>query len=690
MRRILIRVIVIVYIGWVVYLAVGYFSRPKPIVYRKDDSSSGYQVNNPMPSSKRIWIQTRGPKGSSVGLLKIGMDKSGGKTLYVVSDGGIFRCAAGAGAWELITGPFEADIFQQFIVLPGGSNGHRLYLGTSAGLFESEDRGNSWRDVDSDSFGRNLKDFAAVQLNDLDNLFVVSEGGLFERVGDGPWINRARSLQGKLPFHGVAVAQARATRLSLFLATADGLYRGVIGEDAWYPVDKMRWKTIWRLPNFPLFLDDAYVVTWEDHLILWREPYLYRTVDMGRSWREISLSDGFWPTSLAVYETEKSRVLMLGLSSGDFAQSEDGGEKWNSIHLDSAKAVSSVIEFSPLYSRDHLFYSVSQGGEVLEIDEGTHTWRTAAPAPVSSSVRKVAISPLFNQDTTLYAGTATGVMVTHNGGSSWDPLKDGLENTDIQYIGLSPSYPRDHTVFVGTSDGAYISENEGKKWKRMGDGLGGRDVTWILSSSVPEFSREVWVGTDDGVYRSQAGDTSWKFSSAGISGTHTNVLAAYLRNGVASLYAGTLRGLYISSNHGKSWRFITSLPAVNVLSLVLVSGTNHSAQLWAGTADGLFVSENMGDSWRYVPLPASRFTVSTISSVGEGTSEESLLVGTIGGGIYSSNDAGMTWNHLASSLEGLQISDLVSNNGHSPVLFAATYNRGVLRYLAGFADNPVQ
>lgn len=68
----------------------------------------------------------------------------------------------------------------------------------------------------------------------------------------------------------------------------------------------------------------------------------------------------------------------------------------------------------------------------------------------STNVQSVALSPNYESDNTVFAGTGSGVYESTNGGQSWMQINNGLTNTLVISVALSPNYAIDNTVFAGT------------------------------------------------------------------------------------------------------------------------------------------------------------------------------------------------------------------------------------------------
>jgi len=114
---------------------------------------------------------------------------------------------------------------------------------------------------------------------------------------------------------------------------------------------------------------------------------------------------------------------------------------------------------------------------------------------------------------TVFVGTASsGVLVTHDGGKTWQRV-DGIPNeTPVNTIVTDPHRPRN--IYVGTKQAFYMSKDGGSNWSRRGGDLPFGDFTSILIN--PRNRDEIFVGNayqtgeiGGGVFRTINGGITW-------------------------------------------------------------------------------------------------------------------------------------------------------------------------------------
>jgi photosystem II stability/assembly factor-like uncharacterized protein len=128
-------------------------------------------------------------------------------------------------------------------------------------------------------------------------------------------------------------------------------------------------------------------------------------------------------------------------------------------------------------------------------------------------VRTTCISVSAQNPSVIFVGTATsGVLVTRNGGDSWQQVSGIPNATPVNVIMQDPQ--RSSYVYVGTKQAFYMSHDGGDHWSRRGGNLPFGDFTSILIN--PRNPDEIFVGNayqtgeiGGGVYRSNDAGSTW-------------------------------------------------------------------------------------------------------------------------------------------------------------------------------------
>ncbi|MCY4465694.1 MAG: hypothetical protein OXE46_09175 [Chloroflexi bacterium] len=136
------------------------------------------------------------------------------------------------------------------------------------------------------------------------------------------------------------------------------------------------------------------------------------------------------------------------------------------------------------------------GGVARSFDGGS-SWEVCAfrlPAPL--------VTCLCVDSGCLLTGTfADGIFRSADGGATWQAHNHGLFDHSVNCLALSPQFADDGTVYAGTSTGIYISHNGGRLWQDIDIGSGRENV---LSLAVAEDGA-LYAGCDShGLLRIEA------------------------------------------------------------------------------------------------------------------------------------------------------------------------------------------
>lgn len=130
--------------------------------------------------------------------------------------------------------------------------------------------------------------------------------------------------------------------------------------------------------------------------------------------------------------------------------------------------------------------------------------------------RTTCVSTEPQNSSTIWVGTAiAGILVSHDGGESWQRVSGVPTSAPINTIVQDPKRPA--YLYVGTKQAFYMSHDGGEHWTRRGGNLPFGDYSSILVS--PRNSDEVFVGNafqngqngeiGGGVYRSTDAGQTW-------------------------------------------------------------------------------------------------------------------------------------------------------------------------------------
>ena len=238
-----------------------------------------------------------------------------------------------------------------------------------------------------------------------------------------------------------------------------------------------------------------------------------------------------------------------------------------------------------------------------------------------------------------FGATGGGVWKTVDGGATWSPISDGFFGTSsVGALAIAPSNP--DIVFAGTGerdirgdishgDGLYRSTDAGKTWTNIGLG-----ATQTISRVVvdPKDPNRLFVaalghvygkGLDRGVYRTLDGGKSWD-----------HCLVGSLTAGAVDLCMDPAQPNTLLAATWEAWRTPYSLNS-------------------GGPGSGLWKSTDGGSTWtdlsRRPGMPTGILGKIGISISPVDPNLYWAIVEANDGGIFRSNDAGMTWTKVNDS-----------------------------------------
>ena len=323
---------------------------------------------------------------------------------------------------------------------------------------------------------------------------------------------------------------------------------------------------------------------------------------------------------------------------------------------------------------------------------GTNTWEQVWGLPVFTVVSATA-----NSDGELFAGTNEGIFRYSDNNAdtvpdTWFKVSGFLTSTIIQDIVVTDN----GDLFAASyGHGILYSNDGGQCWIRMNRNLGNLWTYAIEEGPDGTLWIGVWADGLGGVWRSVDGAKNWEFMGLGniqivsiaVDPTNADVIYAGANlNGQPSVYK--------SVDGGFTWnRLNFAYPAWS-----LVVDPNNSNTIYVGSlGNGIYRSDNGGFSWAQVGWQGNGLATGFVYDLAFGPSgtpyADQLFAGTARGA-YSYDETSGSWAIIGSGLEALDVRTLGFGGS---TIFAGTWGSGVLEYnLAtnewddlGLGDTPI-
>ncbi len=381
--------------------------------------------------------------------------------------------------------------------------------------------------------------------------------------------------------------------------------------------------------------DGAYVET------LLRSPDEPATVYVGSwpggAWRSLNGGATWSPVqelTMAISQIvadPQSPGRLLACTDLGVYESTDRGASWH--HL----ALSESVQTGAIADGGTILAGTRHGIQVSH--DGAQTWAAAEGVP-DDPVMVVTLNP--SDSLVAYAWTlGQGIFKTTDGGDHWVAASQGLPSTAFYTIVIDPQ-STDH-LWVGTWDqGVFQSLDGGGSWSAAGSELAGAYVP-VLKLEAGSPAR-LWAGSSGGVWTSDDGGSSWQEHVVGSGDSVVSALA--LAAGSSPMLAGLQGpGVMASADGGTSWNASSSgLEGARVRSLAVLPG--DPATLICGLSSfGLERSGDGGATWELRALTGWTVRALRRDPVQAGR----VWAATFGGGLYRSDDAGLSWSWLAGS-----------------------------------------
>ena len=374
----------------------------------------------------------------------IAVDPNDAQTILVATDGsGVNRTTDGGGSWEIGIGGTDALAGRSLRFRPDSST--ELLLGVSSlAVFRSTDGGDHFAQSSNGISELNLFsiDASPVASNELAEAFQgQNNGGVLRSVdGGATW-----DIESAPPTRYSAVRFAPDGKLYAISAgpstvAQEGLYRREDNGD-WTPLGP---------DQGPLYESDLNTVRFShnnanlillggaDFGVAGSEATIWRSTDAGQTWTKVYEvgNNSHRVTDIEIVEdgTDQNMVAVWNSESGDniggALRSTDGGASW----FDSSTGLPAFFRgprLCPSPTDPHSFVvsaslSFNSGGLFRTTDSGA-TW-TSTGWTGTNMVGDVACNPVDDQMLFVTQLSGDAVLRSLNGGSTFAPFSNGLEN----------------------------------------------------------------------------------------------------------------------------------------------------------------------------------------------------------------------------------------------------------------------
>ena len=688
------------------------FSLQSPVLpFPVDDATND-------PSGYSTTWQATGPPGGDVRDLVVD-PKDPDRLYFGTLDGQIYTSSDGGKHWSLLYNFNRPKLFVDHILVDPRDS-RVLYVATHrhkepGGFFKSTDGGQKWKE--SSELKNEALHSMTQSKSDPDVLIVGTFNGIFrsDDAGDS-WE--------QLPTQSTP-GLAHVESLAMDPRSTDIIYAGT-----WYlPYKTVDGGKTWKsIKNGIIDDSDIFAIDIDpqdpNHLIASACSGIYETKNAGESWKKVQgIPSQSRRTRAILQHPSVPGVVFAGTTEG-FWRSEKGGDADSWMVTTSRQLEINSITVHPTRP-ETVFIGTNNYGVMVSNDSG----KTFIPTNSGYSGRFAnSIVADWETPNRIYAATintATGggfFFTSTDNGQTWRPSMRNMPSRLITYSILQDL--RDaNTIYLGTNLGVYRSVDRGATWAPIWAGNAAPDVKKPVSkakkgskaqSTIPQAASKpsdtvlraqnalnsagYSVGEADGRFGPKTMLATKKFQtdkSIPVTGQLDAITLAALgvaaegskdgqdpsviiTDGIRALVhsidaatgnpvmlAATSVGIYRTSDPLKGWQRLSY--DADFDPTCIATDPQHPELIWVGTAaSGVVVSRDGGQTWQQVKDIPSDVPVNTIAQ--DPKRRERIYVGTKQA-FYASHDGGATWNRRGGNLPFGDFTSILINSHNTDEVF---------------------
>ncbi|HWO43899.1 MAG TPA: hypothetical protein VNO43_19075 [Candidatus Eisenbacteria bacterium] len=302
----------------------------------------------------------------------------------------------------------------------------------------------------------------------------------------------------------------------------------------------------------------------------------YRFEQDRGEWNQVKRWLTYWNLTCLAVDPEHPEWIYAGTEHSGLFLTKNAGALWMRANPNTPR----MMLFSVLALDGHVmvgtipsavYRSKREGGwEELEGVRANSAGANFPPSPeLQSRTRYLAYDP-FDRDR-IYAGIEVGgLLVSNDGGRSWQPANDGLRDPDVHEV--YPSATRAGVVFAACGEGVFRSFDRGARWEEITPkshdyGMSVvEDASGTLYLGSARGRPNTWLreeGADGAILRSRDAGAHWELVIDGLQGGVMNMCRAP----GGGIIAGTSDGTLLAVDDSGVRRIASGLPGITAVEL---------------------------------------------------------------------------------------------------------------------------
>lgn len=318
--------------------------------------------------------------------------------------------------------------------------------------------------------------------------------------------------------------------------------------------------------------------------------------------------------------------------------------------------------------KEEAYRHIQLNNRRTELSPNALSWTQVGPSNIGGRIRAIAVHP--SDPNTVYMGAvAGGIWKTTNGGSSWTPLNDFMENLAVCSIVIDPNNP--NIIYAGTGEGffnidairgagIFKSTDAGASWTKLSS-TDNSNFYYVNDLDIDATTGKLYAATRKGLYASTNGGNSFTGILTGSGGAdvhctdieiaYTSPVRIYAAFGLfnqSAIWLSTDGGANFSQNYSQTnmgrIEIATSKSNPLVAYASFMGLNSYGAEHFIMTTDG-------GSTWSQINIPGPSYSGASTFLGTQGWYDHILAVDPdnpnvlLAGGIdnWKTTNAGANW-----------------------------------------------
>jgi photosystem II stability/assembly factor-like uncharacterized protein len=315
------------------------------------------------------------------------------------------------------------------------------------------------------------------------------DGGVFKTTNKGlTWQQKVAvpTISGKpLQFTGANVSafvKDPSDDNAYYLGTkGNGLYYTYDGAKSWTFAANLGQKTVLAIAVDPNDKCNVYATIGNK---------VFKTTDCNRNWEQVYFDNDVKATINAIgIDPVNSKIVYVGISSGDVIKSLDGGASWQTIHRVKSPVLKIIIDSN----NGQRLFIVSKSKGVFYTTDGGNSWndlnKILKETELGTNVKDIIF--IKGQPEKMFIATKSGILITEDNGGKWDKLDLLPPDQKAEINAIAVNQANTNEIYYVTNTTFYSSIDRGVSWKTVKLPTSRSAVELLISNTNPN---ELYMG----------------------------------------------------------------------------------------------------------------------------------------------------------------------------------------------------